>query len=746
MEQIFKRVLMTVPSVEVFTIYVNYVRRRNPMTGGDSSAAYRNINQTFDFALKNVGMDKDSGALWQEYINFLKTGAGTVGGSTWQDSQKMDTLREAFGRALCVPTSAIQPLWKEYEAFEMGINKVNGRKLLGERSPDYMQARGAFTQLQNLTRDVDRTSRPKMPPAMGYTGDIEYQNQVALWKAWLDWEKNDPLQLRPENNDAYLDRVVFTYKQAFMALQFWPEMWYDAAEFCFLNARDEQGLTFINQGLTSNPESALLAFKLADRLETTTVSDNTNDPGSKNRMKTVREPYEKVLDALYLVIKKTETRTEAEIQRVELSAATETNGQDDGIATTVEEQKAALDAQIKSIRDRAKAQTDMLSKIISHVWVALMRASRRIQGKGLPNEKVAGFRTIFNEARKRGHVTPEFYVETALIEWNCYRDATGTRILERGAKLYPDDAYLPLEYIKHLINKDDVTNARAVFETTVNRFTTGENRDRPESVAKAKPLFLFFHDYESKYGELPQLVRLEARMRELYPEDPALLQFSARYQTPGFNPLSAQPIVSGTQIIPKLGLQQSIEVEPPREPPIQAVIDQITYVNSPKRPLPLDDDDEDGRPQKIGRGPSPFSAVQIRKIPAPLPPVVRAPAPLPAAINHLLSIIPRAAVYNDVRFDPVAIHKLIKEKHLPAPASLGAARAPPTPQHTVPPAWPPQSQFPQHPPPMVPPPQGYPGLLPGAPPPPLPQYGAGMCYSNHDENDMLTLIAAFRYP
>lgn len=726
MEQIFKKVLMTVPSVEVFTIYVNYVRRRNPVTGGDSSNAYRNINQTFDFALKNVGIDKDSGALWQEYINFLKTGPGTVGGSTWQDSQKMDTLREAFGRALCVPTSAIQPLWKEYEAFEMGINKVNGRKLLGERSPDYMQARGAFTQLQNLTRDIDRTSRPKLPPAMGYAGDLEYQNQVASWKAWLDWEKNDPLQLRPENNDAYLDRVIFTYKQAQMALQFWPELWYDAAEFCFLSARDDQGLTFLNQGFTSNPESALLAFKLADRMEMTTTSDNTNDPGSKNRMKTVREPYEKVLDALYLAIKKTETRTEAEIQRVELSAAPETNGQDESHASPVEEQKLALDNQIRALRERSKAQSDMLSKIISHVWVALMRASRRIQGKGLPNEKVAGFRTIFNEARKRGHVTPEFYVETALIEWNCYRDATGTRILERGAKLYPDDAYLPLEYIKHLINKDDVTNARAVFETTVNRFTTGDNRDKPESIAKAKPLFLFFHDYESKYGELPQLVRLEARMRELYPEDPALLQFSARYQTPGFNPLNAQPIISSSQIVPKLGIQQSIEIEPVREPPIQAVIDQITHVNSPKRPLPPDSDDEDGRPQKIARGQSPFASVQIRKVPAPPSAATRAPAPLPTAINHLLSILPRAAVYTDVRFDPVAIHKLIKEKHLPAPATIGAGRAAPlTPQQSAPPAWPPQPQFPQHPPPMVPPPQGYPTLPPGGPPPPLPQYGAG---------------------
>ncbi|KAK5089991.1 mRNA 3'-end-processing protein rna14 [Lithohypha guttulata] len=721
MEQIFKKVLVSVPSVEVFTVYVNYVRRRNNVQTGDT-AAYRNINQTFDFALKFVGTDKDSGNLWQEYISFLKTGAGTVGGTTWQDSQKMDTLREAYARALSVPTSAILPLWKEYEAFEMGINKVNGRKLLAERSPDYMTARGAHTQLQNITRGIDRTTQPRLPPALGYAGDMEYQNQVKLWKEWIEWEKEDPLQLRPENNDAYLDRIIFTYKQALMALQFWPEMWYDAAEFSLANNRDEQGLLFLNQGFASNPESALLAFKLADRLETTTTNDNTNDSGAKNRMKTVRDPYDKVLDALYATIKKTETRMEAEVQRIEKTASSqhnESNGQDQPIAPNIDHTKSALEQQVQTVKDQAKNQSDMLSKIISHVWVALMRASRRIQGKGLPNEKVAGFRAIFNEARKRGHVTPEFYVEAALIEWICYRDPTGSKILERGAKLYPDDAYLPLEYIKHLIQKEDVTNARAVFETTVSRFTTGDNRDKPESVAKTKPLFLFFHDYESKYGELSQVIRLEARMRELFPEDPALLQFSARYQTPGFNPLNAQPVISATQLVPKLVLQPSIEAGPVVDSPMQTVVNHMTNINSPKRALPADDDDDDYRPQKIARGESPFKTTQIRKVPAPLPPVQnRAPPPLPGAIVHLLSILPRAATYTDVRFDPVAMHKLIKEKHLPAPGTIGATRPPLTPQQGTPPAWPPQ--FTQHPPLMVPPPQGY--MSPAAPPP---QFGAG---------------------
>lgn len=723
METIFKRALPTVPSVELFSIYVNYVRRRNSMQTGDTASSYKNINQTFEFAIKMVGTDKDSGNMWQEYINFLKSGPGTVGGSGWQDSQKMDTLREAYGKAVCVPTSSLQIFWKEYEAFEMGINKINARKLMADRSPDYMTARSALTHLQNVTKTIDRTSRPRLPPALGYVGDQEYQQQVASWKEWIQWEKNDHLVLKEDKFDAYLDRVIFTYKQALMALQFWPEMWYDAAAFCFANGKDDQGLQFLNQGFAANPESALLAFKLADHLESSTTNDDTNDAGGKARMKKVREPYDKVLDALYAIDKKTEARVQMELQRIEQSAsdqqADQTENEAAVNASNVVEKKAALDQQLEAVKASTRAHLDLLSKIISHVWIALMRATRRIQGKGMPNEKGAGFRTIFNEARKKGKLTPDFYVESALIEWNCYRDATGTRILERGVKLFPEDNYLPLEYIKHLISKDDITNARAVFETTVNKFTTGNN---PISSAKSKPLFLFFHDYESKFGELPQIVRLESRMRELFPEDPALQQFSARYRTPGFDPMSVHPIVSATQIQPKGLLQPSIEVGGVQGSPIQNVIDQITNISSPKRQLSLDEDDEDGRPQKIARGESPFKATtQIRKVPqAQAQP--RPPPPLPPAIAHLLSILPKASAYTDVRFDAAAIMKLIREKHLPAPTTVTSASRPPaTPQPPAIAGWPPQ--YAQAPPPMVPPPQGY--VPPSGPPA---HYGAGMLH------------------
>jgi cleavage stimulation factor subunit 3 len=330
-----------------------------------------------------------------------------------------------------------------------------------------MTARTCYTQLQNMTRDLDRTTLPRLPPALGFEGDIEYMKQVEIWKSWIQWEKDDNLVLKDEDVKAYRDRIIFVYKQALMALQFWPEMWYDAADFCFSCGMDKEGLDFLNQGIAANSESCLLAFKLADQIELTTTNDETSDPGAKLRMQKVREPYNKVLDSLYDLINKARAREMRDMQKIEASTA---NGDADTVmggrlgdeedydTTEIEQRKAAAQAQIDSVKSMVAIQISILQKAISFAWVALMRACRRIQGKGMPGERAGGFRTILTEARKRGRITSDVYIQSALIEYHCYKDNTATKIFERGIKLFPDDEIFALEYIKHLIAINDITS------------------------------------------------------------------------------------------------------------------------------------------------------------------------------------------------------------------------------------------------------------------------------------------------
>ena len=324
-----------------------------------------------------------------------------------------------------------------------------------------------------MTKELIRTTLPILPPAVGFEGGAEYMKQVAIWKEWIQWEKDDNLVLKEEDLKAYHDRILYVYKQALMALQFWPEIWYDAAVFCFNSGLDKQALEFLNHGIASNPESCLLAFKLADQIELTTVNDESSDSGAKLRTQKVREPYNKVLDALYELVTKAKAREARELKQIEdaqlqgnadsaMSGREDDDDDEESDSAIAEVKRAAVQSSIDAVKTGIDAEVQLLQKTISFAWVALMRAVRRIQGKGMPGEKAGGFRVIFGDARKRGRLTSDFYIACASIEYHCYQDDNARKIYERGLKLYPGDAEFALAYLKHLVATNDVTSTLAL--------------------------------------------------------------------------------------------------------------------------------------------------------------------------------------------------------------------------------------------------------------------------------------------
>ena len=162
-------------------------------------------------------------------------------------------------------------------------------------------------------------------------------------------------------------------------------------------------------------------------------------------------------------------------------------------------------------------------------------------------------------------------------------------------------------------------------------------------------------------------------MRDLFPEDPSLILFSKRFVDDGFDPTAIRPIISpAKQTRPKPA--SSIEATAPTE---QVPVPQ--NVNSPKRPLPLDDSDNDAdRPRKFVRGESPLKGaagqrmVQQNSQQPPLPQIPRPPMPqpflpppLPRDVTFLLSIIPKAETYHATKFEPKELVRLIRETNIP---------------------------------------------------------------------------------
>ena len=476
-EAIFAKCLMGAPNVTLWTKYLDYIRRRNDLNDS-SGQARQTVSQAYEFVIDNIGLDKDSGKIWADYIQFLKFGPGTVGGSQWQDQQKMDQLRKAYQKAICVPISNVNILWKEYDQFEMGLNKLTGRKYLAEKSPSYMSAKSANTALENITRGLNRTSMPRLPPAPGFDGDQEFMEQVEIWKRWINWEKSDPLDLKDDKEQPglYHKRILYVYNQALMALRFWPAMWVDAAQWCLDEnvttvenkvAKDGKAycLEYLLKGIEANPESILLALKHADYIESTYPIEE-NDEAKVERGEAVKAPYNKVLDTLYAIIKRLKDRETMEIGRIEEAYAGEATAQksieddedEEDSRSSNRKENSKKEEQIKAIQHGYAAQTQVLSRAISFVWVALIRAMRRIQGKGKPGTKLGGMRQAFTDARQRGRLTSDVYAAVAQLEWTIYKEPAGGKIFDRGARLFPEDENFTLENIKYLHSRDDFTS------------------------------------------------------------------------------------------------------------------------------------------------------------------------------------------------------------------------------------------------------------------------------------------------
>ena len=321
-----------------------------------------------------------------------------------------------------------------------------------------------------MTRDLRRTTLPVLPPALGFDGDVEYMHQVDIWRRWIQWEKTDPLVLKDESLAAYKSRIVYVYKQALMALRFWPEMWFDAADFCFDNDLESDGNDFLAQGIQANSESCLLAFKRADRLEMSTT--NGNDESSKlQRGLRVREPYDQLLEALYALVEKAMKRAADDEARIEADATERSNppangvspGDEDHDDDTPQEAESKKQAQLEAVRAANSIQITILNRTISHAWVALMRAMQRMQGKGTPAPKpgeIGGSRQVFTNARRRGRLTSDVWIAAALLEFHTSDSESAKKIFERGMKLFPEDEKFCLEYVKLLTTTNDHTSKR----------------------------------------------------------------------------------------------------------------------------------------------------------------------------------------------------------------------------------------------------------------------------------------------
>lgn len=551
-EQLFARCLTKIPSVRLWSLYLEYILRiNNSQTGGDNARSV--ITDAYEFALNHIGIDRDSGPIWADYIDFINSKNTQT---TWEQQQQMDLIRKTYRRAVCIPLSNLEALWHAYNHFENGIGKTTARKFLAEKSQAYMTARSASKEMSKFLEGLSREGAPLYNRRR--FAEIR-ESQIKKWFALIDWEKSNPLGL--EVVAELQKRVKYAYQQAATTLWFYADLWFEAADYSLEATPDSiaDGVDLLKIGLQAAPLSFLLNYKLAEVYE------------SNSKTTECKETYTTFISKLK------EKRTTMEIQQKELyeelglplptpvaaaNSDTPTNGSTP-VPSEGDSEPTANALPLSTVSSRRNANTstgsanntsnqarlnniqkqlDNQARIITTAYTAFMKSVKRTEG-------IAQSRAIFSECRRLSYATYLIYVTSAMMESHNGRPDIATKIFEIGLKRYGSAEYIS-EYLEFLILINDDTNARALFETSIKKLDTKD----------AKILYQQFLQYEAEFGELSAVLKLETRYRSLYPEETALEMFSERNEIPKGSRRSSGRGTSSTSRAGSSGVSRGLRV------------------------------------------------------------------------------------------------------------------------------------------------------------------------------------------
>ncbi|KAI8848336.1 hypothetical protein BC829DRAFT_394221, partial [Chytridium lagenaria] len=489
-EALFRTCLPMVVSVELWRFYLTYIRRTHATTSTstpeEKTESRRVISEAFEFVLGNIGQDKDSGGIWLDYLQFIKTGEAA---NTYEEQQRMDHLRKIYHKALAIPLSNVEAIWKDYDAFENGLNKITAKKLLSEKSAIYMTARTAYRELKNRMASIDGMLKSWLATPPTWTQKELNWLVLDAWKGCIMWEQSNPLRL--EDTNLLKARVMYSFKSALLMLRFFPEMvsqQYDVSEYLISIGKTEDAATILKQAIEIMPKSPLLTFALCEIEETL-----------KRDSESISAVYEKLIKHLEDEVDTASQRYDQE--RKDLLDSLNKRGEREREKLKEHEKEVEVKVEV-----RRKEEIEKLKSAVTISWIVYMRFARRSQN-------IRSAREVFKKARKSPVCKYQLYVASALMEYYCSKDVNvATKVFEAGMKAFTDEESLSsliLKYLEFLISIDDQNNARALFERALNSL-------KPEHCRQIWSRFL---SHEIHFGDLGTVLKTEKRMSDFYSEE-----------------------------------------------------------------------------------------------------------------------------------------------------------------------------------------------------------------------------------
>ncbi|KAI0269339.1 hypothetical protein BC834DRAFT_624205 [Gloeopeniophorella convolvens] len=491
-DHLFTRFLRTSPAVELWKFYLTYIRRINvdPSTRDI-------VRKAYEFALNHVGQDKDSGEIWSDYIQFLRSGETN---STWEEQQKMDALRKVYHRAVQIPLENVETLWSELETFENNLNRITAKKFMNDLSPSYMQARTVLRQLQRHLGPLfpppppSTPSRPYLYLPPKPTFNAAERALVGSWKSYLRWEESNPLEIEEQDRNTFITRVQGVYRKAVIRMRFFGEIWYMAYVWTNSIGKADEAMNLLKAGIEANPMSFLLNFAYAEALEL------------QGNLEEVHKVFERFLEAL---------RRDLDAQEARIASTGSSTATEPSTSQTTEPIPANASFTTQTDEPKLPQNKELSEKRKEYglAWTVYMRFARRAEG-------LKSARAVFAQARRDKWTPWEVYESAAIAEYHLTKDIrTPARIFEKALESFSDEVDLAAHYLGFLLSINDENNARALFERVIGTFPAD----------RARPLWERWARHEYQYGDLAAAQKLEKRMADVYPNDPPIKRFAQRH-------------------------------------------------------------------------------------------------------------------------------------------------------------------------------------------------------------------------
>ncbi|CAJ0581719.1 unnamed protein product, partial [Mesorhabditis spiculigera] len=386
-EELFNRCLVRILNIDLWKTYLFYVKE----TKGRLTTFREKMAQAYDFALEKVGLDLYIYPVYVDYINFLKN---VPASGQYAENQRIAAVRRVYQRGIAVPMLNIEQLWSDYCNYEKSINATLAEKLIAEKSKDYQASRRVARSMETVCRGLNRQA--VSVPARGTVAELK---QVELWKKYIAWEKENPTET--EEYAAFSRRVIYAYEEALLSLGFYPDIWYECAQFMQKTAKalEEKGDVKSAQAMSED----------------------------------ITKLYERAIG-------------EGGLQR-------ETQLLYFAYADYLEEKMQFSEA--KEIYNRLLEQQNLNPTL---TYIQMMKMVRRTEG-------IKSMRLIFTRARKDERSGFHIYVASALFEYYCSKDKeVAMKIFDLGLKKYADEPEFCLAYADFLTHLNEDNNTRVIFE------------------------------------------------------------------------------------------------------------------------------------------------------------------------------------------------------------------------------------------------------------------------------------------